>query len=248
MTRAIEATAVSFTFPDGHQALSACTLAVDEGERIALLGPNGAGKTTFVLHLNGVLSPASGSIAIGGLEVTRARLAEIRRRVGIVFQDPDDQLFMPTVFEDVAFGPRNLAWDEHVVEAHVHRALAAVGMQDHVRRPPHHLSFGERRRIAVATVLAMDPDVLVLDEPSSNLDPAARRELADILTGIDITLLMVTHDLPYALELCSRAVIMNDGAIVADGAIASILGNADLMSRNRLELPYGFDPLSAGRR
>jgi len=163
-----------------------------------------------------------------------------------VFQDPDDQLFMPTVREDVAFGPANLGLRGDELEARVRAALEAVGMEEFTDRAPHHLSFGQRRRVAVATVLAMEPEILVLDEPSSNLDPAGRRELADILRSLRITMLMVTHDLPYALELCPRAVVMNRGTIVADGATVQILSDADLMRANRLELPYGFFPELAG--
>ncbi len=168
----------------------------------------------------------------------------IRQRVAIVFQDPDDQLFMQTVWDDVAFGPANLGLRGAELAARVERALAAVGMEGVADRPPHHLSYGQRRRVAVVTVLAMEPDILVLDEPSSNLDPAARRELADVLRGLDLTMLMVTHDLPYALELCPRAVVMNDGVIVADGPTNKVLADAELMRANRLELPYGFDPSS----
>jgi cobalt/nickel transport system ATP-binding protein len=214
---------------------------------VALLGPNGAGKTTLVLHLNGILSGGGGSVSVGGLTVdrNRATLAEIRRRVGIVFQDPDDQLFLPTVAEDVAFGPANLGLRGEELERRVTEALAAVGMAEHRDRAPHHLSFGQRRRVAVATVLAMRPEILVLDEPSSNLDPAARRELAGILRGLPVTLLMVTHDLPYALELCERAVILEDGRIVADAPTPDLLADADLLARHRLELPVGFDPALA---
>jgi len=241
-TPALEVEGLAFAYPDGHQALFGVDLRIERGERVALLGPNGAGKTTLVLHLNGVLLPGAGRVHVGGLPVARAHLKEIRRRVGIVFQDPDDQLFMPTVTEDVAFGPANLGLRGAELEARVKAALTAVGMDGYADRPPHHLSFGQRRRVAVATVLAMEPEILVLDEPSSNLDPASRRELADILTGLDITMLMVSHDLPYALELCPRAVVMNGGAVVADGPTAQVLADAELMTANRLELPYGFDP------
>ena len=239
---AISVSGLAFAYPDGHQALFGVDLALAPGERVALLGPNGAGKTTLVLHLNGVHLPQHGTVTIGDLPVAKQHLREIRRRVGIVFQDPDDQLFMPRVRDDVAFGPANLGLAVDEIEARVSGALEAVGMADHADRPPHHLSFGQRRRVAVATVLSMDPDVLVLDEPSSNLDPASRRELADIVLGLDLTLLMVTHDLPYALELCPRAVIMNDGVIVADGPTAVVLADEALLKANRLELPYGFHP------
>jgi len=235
---------VAFAYPDGRQALFGVDLAITRGERVALLGPNGAGKTTLVLQLNGILVPGAGEISVAGLQVRKEHLREIRKRVGIVFQDPDDQLFMPTVWEDVAFGPANLGLRGHELAQRVDEALAAVGMGAVADRPPHHLSFGQRRRVAVATVLAMEPEILVLDEPTSNLDPAARRELAEVLQRLDLTMLIVTHDLPYALELCPRAVIMNEGVIVADGPTAKILADTELMRANRLELPYGFNPLS----
>jgi cobalt/nickel transport system ATP-binding protein len=233
---------LAFAYPDGHQALFGVDLTVHRGERVALLGPNGAGKTTLVMHLNGILNGGHGSVEVAGLPVAPANLQEIRRRVGIVFQDPDDQLFMPTVREDVAFGPANLGLRGTELEARVLEALDAVGMLDFLDRPPHHLSFGQRRRVAVATVLAMRPEILVLDEPSSNLDPASRRELAEILLRLELTTLMVTHDLPYAMELCPRSVILADGLIVADGSTRDLLCDDDLLRRNRLELPFGFDP------
>ena len=256
---------VHYAYPDGQVALRGVDLTVPRGERVALLGPNGAGKTTLVLHLNGILggdsgggtsswggrgSGGEGSVTVAGLTVNRDRatLAEIRRRVGIVFQDPDDQLFLPTVAEDVAFGPANLGLRGDELTARVDEALAAVGMAEHRDRAPNHLSFGQRRRIAVATVLAMHPEILVLDEPSSNLDPAARRELAGILRGLPVTLLMVTHDLPYALELCDRSVILDQGRIVADGPTPQLLADAERLARHRLELPYGFDPSVAAAR
>ena len=233
---------VAFAYPDGHQALFGVDLHVHRGERVAVLGPNGAGKTTLVLHLNGILLPGRGTVAVSGLPVVKDNLAEIRRRVGIVFQDPDDQLFMGSVREDVAFGPRNLGFRGAELDRRVMAALDMVGMADFVDRPPHHLSFGQRRRVAVATVLVMEPEIVVLDEPSSNLDPASRRELADILTGLDVTLMMVTHDLPYALQLCPRAVVLSDGIIAAQGRTLDILTDDALMKSHRLELPYGFDP------
>jgi cobalt/nickel transport system ATP-binding protein len=233
---------LEFRYPDGHEALSGVDLAIAPGERVALLGPNGAGKTTLVLHLNGILSPAAGRVAVDGLVVGKDNLSEVRRRVGIVFQDPDDQLFMPTVREDVAFGPANLGLRGEELVARVTEALERVGMADFAHRPPHHLSFGQRRRVAAATVLAMGPTLLVLDEPSSNLDPAARREFADIMRMLALTTLLVTHDLPYALVLCPRSVILNGGRIVADGPTRDILADTDLMRANRLELPFGFRP------
>ncbi|WP_299052055.1 ABC transporter ATP-binding protein [uncultured Nocardioides sp.] len=239
---------LAHAYPDGHQALYGVDLRVDAGERVALLGPNGAGKTTLVLHLNGILAPGAGSVHVSGLPVEGKHVAEVRRRVGVVFQDPDDQLFMGTVRADVEFGPRNLGLRGAELEERVAESLAAVGMTEVVDRTPHHLSFGQRRRVAVATVLAMRPDVLVLDEPSSNLDPASRRELADVLRSLDTTVLMVTHDLPYASELCPRSVVLDGGVVVADGPTLDVLGDADLMRRHRLELPFGFDPRRAGER
>jgi len=238
---------LAFAYPDGHQALFGVDLIVQRGERVALLGPNGAGKTTLVLHLNGILTGGRGSVEVAGLPVAREHLPEIRRRVGIVFQDPDDQLFMPTLRDDVAFGPANLGLRGPELEARVEAALTAVGLADLADRPPFHLSFGQRRRAAVATVLAMQPEILVLDEPSSNLDPAGRRELADILRSLDITMLMVTHDLPYALELCPRSLVMNRGVIVGDGSTVEVLSDRALMTANRLELPFGFYPAEAMR-
>jgi cobalt/nickel transport system ATP-binding protein len=248
VTPALQVSRLAFAYPDGTPALVGVDLAIERGERVALLGPNGAGKTTFVLHLNAIHPAQHGEVRVGGLPATKEHLQEIRRRVGVVFQDPDDQLFMPTVRDDVAFGPRNLGVVGDELDRRVVSALEAVGMEAHADRPPHHLSFGQRRRVAVATVLAMEPEILVLDEPSSNLDPAGRRELADILRSLDITMLMVTHDLPYALELCPRAVIMNEGRIVADGSTADLLADDALMAANRLELPFGFYPALAASR
>jgi cobalt/nickel transport system ATP-binding protein len=243
---ALEVDGLSFAYPDGSPALRDVSLRVGRGERVALLGPNGAGKTTLVLHLNGILSGGPGTVRVAGLPVRADRrdtLREVRRRVGIVFQDPDDQLFLPTVGEDVAFGPANLGLTGPALAQRVRWALDQVGMADAVDRPPHHLSFGQRRRVAVATVLAMEPELLVLDEPSGNLDPASRRELAEILLQLDVTVLMVTHDLPYALQLCPRSVVLSEGRVVADGPTDELLADAALLAAHRLELPYGFDPL-----
>lgn len=234
---------LAFAYPDGNQALFGVNLQIQRGERVALLGPNGAGKTTLVMHMNGIHPTQHGSVTVAGELVDTAdkeSLRRIRGRVGIVFQDPDDQLFMPTVREDVAFGPHNLGLRDGALDAEVMRAITLVGMQDYVDRPPHHLSFGQRRRVAVATVLAMRPEILVLDEPSSNLDPASRRELAEILRSLDITMVMVTHDLPYALALCERSVVLSGGAVVADGPTSEILGDAALMRAHRLEGLTGF--------
>ncbi len=239
---------LAYAYPDGYQALYGIDLDVHRGERVALLGPNGAGKTTLVLHLNGIIEAAVGRVEVSGMAVDKQNMAEVRRRVGLVFQDPDDQLFMPSVADDVAFGPANLGLRGSELADRVEHALAQVGMAEFADRPPHHLSYGQRRRVAVATVLAMRPEILVLDEPSSNLDPASRRELADILLQLDVTVLMVTHDLPYALELCPRSVVLSEGVIVADGATVDVLADDALMRAHRLELPFGFDPRTARPR
>lgn len=241
MNCALRVHELAFAYPDGNQALYGVNLVIEHGERVALLGPNGAGKTTLVFHLNGIHIPVQGSVSVSDIPVSKENLREVRRRVGILFQDPDDQLFMPTVRDDVAFGPANMGLRGDELDARVDEALQMVGMQDYADRPPHHLSFGQRRRVAAATVLSMKPDILVMDEPSSNLDPAARREFAEIVKALNLTTLMVTHDLPYALELCERSVIMNNGVIVADGPTRDILADTALMAENRLELPYGFD-------
>ena len=239
-TPVLDLRGVAYRYPGSHQALYGVDLHVHAGERVALLGPNGAGKTTLVLHLNGILRAGAGTVEVSGLPVTDAHLLEIRRRVGIVFQDPDDQLFMPTVRDDVAFGPANLGLRGAELDARVTEALTAVDVLGLADRAPHHLSLGQRRRVAIATVLAMEPDILVLDELTSNLDPASRRELADILAALPVTLLMVTHDLPYAAQLCERSVILSDGVVAADGRTLDLLGDADLLRRHRLELPWGF--------
>ena len=234
---------LAFAYPDGNQALFGVNLKISKGERVALLGPNGAGKTTLVMHLNGILSTLHGKVFVAGKLVDskdKEGLKQIRSKVGIVFQDPDDQLFMPTVGQDVAFGPYNMGLRDAELDEVVTQALSMVGMLEYKDRPPHHLSFGQRRRVAVATVLAMKPEILVLDEPSSNLDPASRRELAEILRSLDITIIMVTHDLPYAYELCERSLILSGGIIAADGKTEDILKNEELLKKHRLELPAGF--------
>ena len=242
--KSLEISGLAYAYPDGNQALFGVNLSINQGERVALLGPNGAGKTTLVLHLNGIIPTMQGQVRVAG-EVVDSKNAEsiksVRHKVGIVFQDPDDQLFMPTVGQDVAFGPYNAGLRGLELERAVKEALELVGMSEFIDRPPHHLSFGQRRRVAVATVLAMKPEILVMDEPSSNLDPAARRELAEIITSLNITLLMVTHDLPFAYELCQRAVILSAGVVAADDEISRVLSNKQLLTANRLELPKGFN-------
>jgi cobalt/nickel transport system ATP-binding protein len=237
---AIELNDLCYRYPDQQVALDGVDLVIRPGERVALLGPNGAGKTTLMLHLNGVLTPTSGSVRICGLPATKKNMGEIRRRVGVVFQDPDDQLFMPRVREDIAFGPANLGLRDGQLDERIAEALTAVDMNHVADRPPHHLSGGQKRRVALATVLAMRPEILVLDEPSSNLDPYSRREFAHLLLRLEQTVVLATHDLPYAVELCPRSVIINNGRIVADGMTRDLLRDTTLLVANRLELPYGF--------
>jgi cobalt/nickel transport system ATP-binding protein len=241
MTR-LSVSGLCFSYPDGTEVLRDVSLEVGSGERVGLLGPNGAGKTTFVLHLNGILRAQRGTISVGDIELSERTLREIRRRVGLVFQDPDDQLFMPTVLADVGFGPTNFGFSAEEVSTRVKGALEAVGEWHLHDRAPHHLSGGERRKIAIATVLASDSEMLVLDEPTSNIDPAGRRELVALLSSLSTTQLVVSHDLPFVLELCPRSVIMDGGRVVADGLTKELLADHELLSAHRLELPYGFNP------
>jgi cobalt/nickel transport system ATP-binding protein len=243
---AIDARGLRFRYPNGVVGLDGLDLHVTHGERVAVLGPNGAGKTTLMLHLNGLLS-GEGELEVAGIRVGADDVRELRAAVGLVFQDPDDQLFMPTVREDVAFGPLNLGVSREEAEARIGEALAAVRMTSVADRAPHQLSLGQRRRVAIATVLAMHPRLLVLDEPSANLDPRARRELLEVLGLVERTMLVVTHDLPFAAELCERAVVLSAGRIVADGPCTELLGDAALLAEHDLELPAGFD-LSRIRR
>lgn len=237
---AIRVENLSYHYPDGRVALDGVDLNIAPGERVAILGPNGAGKTTLMLHLNGVLSAGSGTVEIGGMALNRKNLREIRRRVGVVFQDPDDQLFMPTVAQDVAFGPANFGVTGDALAERVQAALEIVSMTEHADRSPAHLSGGQRRRAALATVLACEPEILVLDEPSANLDPVARRELAATLATLSATMVIVTHDLPYAAQLCERAIVLDSGVVVADDSVTAVLSDRELLAAHRLELPWGF--------
>ena len=239
---AIRVAGLRHRWPDGTDALAGVDLTVARGERLAVLGPNGSGKTTLALHLIGALDRSSGTVAVTGLPVEKRNLAEIRRRVGLVFQDPDDQLLLPTVGADVALGPANLGLTGEALAERVATALDLVGLTDAADRAPQHLSMGERRRAALAGVLAVHPEILVLDEPSANLDPSARRDVVDIVKGLDITTVVITHDLPLALELCPRSVVLDRGRVVAEGPTAALLANPGLMAAHRLELPYGFVP------
>lgn len=225
-----------FAYPDGHVALRGVSFRLAEGDKVALVGPNGAGKSTLMLHLNGILL-GRGEIRIGGVRLAPDRLAAIRAMVGLVFQNPDDQLFSPTVFEDVAFGPLHMGLPEEEVRARVEEALAAVGMSAYANRLSHHLSTGEKKRIAIATVLSMRPQILVLDEPTAGLDPRARRSLIRLLHDLPITMLVSTHDMAMVKELFPRTIVLDDGRVVADGATHEILSDAAWLEAHGLEQP-----------
>jgi len=225
---------VSFLYPDGHPALAEINLKVEETERVALVGPNGAGKSTLLLHINGIFTPAQGKIYIYGLELNKENLGRIRGLVGQVFQQPDDQLFSPTVFEDVAYGPIYMGLSRQEVETRVKNALAAVHMESYVQRVPFHLSTGEKKRISIATVLSMDSKILSLDEPTAGLDPRARSDLIWLLEELDQTMLIATHDLDFARQTCSRTIVMDQGRIVADGPTRQILDDESLLIQHGL--------------
>ncbi|TCT19273.1 energy-coupling factor ABC transporter ATP-binding protein [Thiobaca trueperi] len=233
----VELERLAYAYPDGTQALADISLRAHQGESVAIVGANGAGKSTLLLHLNGYLRPQQGRVRIGDLSLTKESLPAVRRLVGMVFQDPDDQLFMPTVAEDVAFGPLNQGLPVAEVERRVNDALQRVGALALRERPPYRLSGGEKRAVAIATVLAMEPAMLVLDEPSSNLDPGARRRLIRLLAGFEQTTFIATHDLDLALDLCSRTVVLREGRIVADGPTAEIFVDAALLAASGLEPP-----------
>lgn len=236
MHHSIDIEQLSFTYPDGHLALTDVYLHVAPGEKVALVGPNGAGKSTLLLHLNGILI-GKGRVTVCGLEVGEKTLGRVRGAVGLVFQNPDDQLFSPTVYEDVAFGPLYQGLNSVEVERRVTSALAEVRMSGYARRISHHLSAGEKKCIAIATVLSMNPEVLVLDEPAAGLDPRARRSLINLLRDLPVTMLVASHDLRMVSELLPRMIILDEGRIVADGPTADLLQNEDLLEAHGLEKP-----------
>jgi cobalt transport protein ATP-binding subunit len=232
---ALDVAGLSFRYPSGQQALTDVNLTIAAGERVALIGPNGAGKSTLLLHLNGILRPHHGSVRVFGTEATQANLGAVRAMVGLVFQNPDDQLFSPRVFDDVAYGPLYMGLDRATIDTRVTAALEAVGMAGFEQRRPHELSIGERKRVALATVLSMEPRLLALDEPSAGLDPRARRGLIRLLEGIPLAMLVSTHDMALVRDLFPRSVVMDGGRIVADGPTAGILSDMELLERHGLE-------------
>jgi cobalt transport protein ATP-binding subunit len=235
MHHTVEVTGLKFSYPDGHAALHGVDLHIEPGEKVALVGPNGAGKSTLMLHLNGILNGGAGEVRVCDLPVKTENLGKVRAAVGLVFQDPDDQLFSPTVYEDVAFGPLHMGLPEAEVRRRVDEALAAVGMGAYATRVSHHLSVGEKKRIAIATVLSMDPEILVMDEPSAGLDPRARRSLIHLLHDLPQTMLVSSHDLRLVAEVFPRTVIMDGGRIVADGPTPTLLADAALLDAHGLE-------------
>ncbi|MFC2026186.1 energy-coupling factor ABC transporter ATP-binding protein [Chloroflexota bacterium] len=236
MHHSIEIENLSYAYPDGHPALSDVCLHIEPSEKVALVGPNGAGKSTLILHLNGILT-GQGTVRSAGLEVKKENLERIRARVGLVFQSPEDQLFSPTVYDDVAFGPIYQGLPPETVDTLVQEALEIVDMSGYVSRVSNHLSVGEKKRIAIATVISMKPEVLVLDEPTSGLDPRARRSLINLLDDLDLTMLVSTHDIRMVEELFPRMVIMDDGRIVADGDTKELLADEQLLTSHGLERP-----------
>lgn len=233
----IEVENLHFSYPDGTQVLKGVSFRVTHGETVALVGANGAGKSTLLLQLNGCLLPDAGRVDIGGLPVTKKTLPLVRRTVGLVFQDPDDQLFMPLVFDDVAFGPLNLGLSPQEVEMHVMEALGAVSAVHLKDRPPYRLSGGEKRAVSIAAVLSVNPAILVMDEPTSNLDPKTRRQLIELLKTFEHSLIIATHDLDMVLDLCDRTLVLREGRIAADGPTAEIMQDEELLASCHLEKP-----------
>jgi len=233
----IEIKDLKYTYPDGTPALAGISFRITHGESVGVVGANGAGKSTLLMHINGCMSPSEGSVRIGDYPLTKKTLPSVRGRVGMIFQDPDDQLFMPTVYDDVAFGPLNQGFPRDEVESLVVYALETVGAAHLKHRPPYKLSGGEKRAVAIATVLSMSPDILLMDEPSSGLDPKARRQLIALLKSFEHTKIIATHDLDLVLDLCERTIVLNQGWVAADGRTIEIFSNAQLLEENHLEKP-----------
>jgi cobalt/nickel transport system ATP-binding protein len=231
---------VHFTYPDGTKALKGVTFRITHGESVGIVGANGAGKSTLIFHMNGYLMPTKGTIIIGDVQLDKTTQKEIRKKVGVVFQDPDDQLFMPTVFDDVSFGPSNIGLTRDRVVERVNEALSIVGCYELRDRAPHHLSLGQKRAVSIATVIAMQPDILVMDEPAANLDPKSRRQVINLLKDFRHTKIVASHDLDLILDVCERCIVLADGKVRADGPTEEILLNEDLLEENNLELPLSF--------
>ena len=237
----VEVKNLSFQYPDGHPALQDITLKIQQGENVGLIGPNGAGKSTFLLHLNGILPEVhkgQPSVFIQGVPITKSNLEQVRREVGLLFQDPDDQIFCPTVYEDVAFGPGQFGLSEKNVKNLVREALITVGLQGFEKRQSHHLSSGEKQRVCLAGILVCQPKILALDEPTRSLDPRGKRQLKALLQSLKETKIIATHDLELVAELCERAVVIDGGKIVADGPAITILSDEELMLSHGLEKPH----------
>lgn len=233
MDKIVDIENLSFFYPDGQRGLKDINLVVYSAENLAVIGPNGAGKSTLLLHLNGILR-GNNTIKVFGLPVEEKSLKETRRKVGLVFQNPEDQLFSPTVFDDVAFGPINMGYSELQVKQRVAQALKLVGMDGYEQRSPHHLSVGEKKRIAIATVLPLNPELLVLDEPSSNLDPRSKWSLIEVVKRLPMTKIIAAHDLELIRALCQRTIILDGGIIVADGSTTNILNDVTLLRAHGL--------------
>ncbi len=233
----VEVEDLRYAYPDGTAAVQGISFRITHGESVAIVGANGAGKSTLLLHLNGYLTPSVGKVRIGDFPLTKATIQDVRRTVGMVFQDPDDQLFMPTVNDDVAFGPLNLGLPREEVEARVTEALARVDALHLRDRPPYKLSGGEKRAVAIASVLSMSPDILVMDEPTTGLDPRARRLLIGLLKSFHHTKIIATHDLDLVVDLCERTIVIHDGRVTADGPTAEIFQNEALLAQSHLEKP-----------
>ena len=228
---------VHYRYPNGYEALCGVSFRITHGEKVALVGANGAGKSTLLLHTNGLLMPSQGEVVMGGIKLTRRTLPLVRQSVGLVFQDSDNQLFMPTVEEDVAFGPSNMRLEPEEIRRRVTKALDAVGALDLRGASPFRLSGGQKKRVAIATVLSMEPSVLVMDEPTSNLDPRARRQIIDLIRRFSHTTLIATHDMEMVLDLCDRTIVMKEGRIVADGSTRHVFGDLALLEECGLEQP-----------
>ena len=231
---------VHFSYPDGTNALKGVSFRITHGESVGIVGANGAGKSTLISHMNGYLMPAKGTIIIGDVQLDKTTLNETRKTVGVVFQNPDDQLFMPTVFDDVSFGPLNLGLSKEMVVERVTEALTTVGCLDLKDKPPHRLSMGQKRLVSIATVIAMQPDILVMDEPAANLDPKSRRQLINLLNDFKHSKIIASHDLDLILDVCERCMVIGNGKVMTDGPAKELLVNEKLLEENNLELPLSL--------